>query len=126
LCCQGLQSQGQFLLHTLSSEEQGKKEKRGLGVQEESRGSISQCETVHTYITGKLSGAVPSACGILEGHHKALWVLCVHDLQVQEQPSSTDSFDMGKMRKRRGVVPRWWRKRIGRPLSHPQIHQKII
>ena len=24
-----------------------------------------------------------------------------------------------------GVVPRWWRNRTGRPLSPPQIHQKI-
>ena len=26
----------------------------------------------------------------------------------------------------RGVVPRWWRNRMGRPLSPRQIHQKII
>ena len=26
----------------------------------------------------------------------------------------------------RGEVPRWWRNRMGRPLSPPQIHQKII
>ena len=25
-----------------------------------------------------------------------------------------------------GAVPRWWRNRTGRPLSPPQIHQKII
>ena len=25
-----------------------------------------------------------------------------------------------------GEVPRWWRNRMGRPLSPPQIHQKII
>ena len=25
-----------------------------------------------------------------------------------------------------GVAPRWWRDSMGRPLSPPQIHQKVI
>ena len=37
-----------------------------------------------------------------------------------------DTKILNKILENWGAVPRWWRNRMGRPLSPPQTHQKII
>ena len=46
--------------------------------------------------------------------------------QVEEKKIIDIKVEISRLEKKQGAVLRWQRKRMGRSLSPPKIHQKII
>ena len=68
--------------------------------------------------------------GTENNFHQLGWVNCF-DVWVpcklsEKNWSSPKEDDVYLVRLEGGGSPRWWRNRMGRPLSPPQIHQKSI